>query len=97
LLTILTFTVVYGIVPNIPIPWRTAAIAGATAGLLWEVAKRLYTSYLLAHGAAYDQLYGPIGSIIGLVIWIYYSSVILVLGAELASVLQHVHPRGRRQ
>ena len=64
---------------------------GARQGLLWEGAKRGST-YYLAHYATYDEVYGPIGGIIGLVFWIYYSSVILVLGTELASVLQDIHP-----
>jgi membrane protein len=90
LLTVLSFTVIYGVVPNTLVPWRTTLIAGATAGLLWEMAKRLFTA--LVSRVSYDQVYGPIGGVIGLVFWIYYSSVILVLGAELASVLENVHP-----
>jgi membrane protein len=92
LLAVLSFTVVYRVVPNAHMRWRSAAIAGLVAGVLWDLAKRVFT-YYLARYAAYDQIYGPIGGIIGLVFWIYYSSVILVLGAELASVLQDVHPR----
>jgi membrane protein len=90
LLAILSFTVIYRVVPNTRMPWRTAAIAGLVAGLLWDAAKRLFTYYLARN--LYDLIYGPIGGVIGLVFWIYYSSVILVLGLELASVLQDIHP-----
>ena len=92
LLAVLSFTVIYRVVPNTRMRWRSAAIAGLTAGLLWEAAKRGFTYYLLTPGANYGQIYGQIGGIISLVFWIYYSSVILVLGAELASVLQNIHP-----
>jgi membrane protein len=91
LLAVLSFTVVYRVVPNTKVRWRSAVIAGLAAGVLWDLAKRAFT-YYLARYASYDQIYGPIGGIIGLVFWLYYSSVILVLGAELASVLQNVHP-----
>lgn len=94
LLALLSFSIVYRVVPNTRVPWRTAMKAGATAGLIWEVTKRAFT-YYLAHAPIYSQnspIYGPIGGVVGLVLWIYYSSVILVLGAELASVLQNVHP-----
>jgi membrane protein len=91
LLAILSFSVIYRVMPNMRMPWRTALIAGTVAGLLWEFAKRGFT-YYLARYATYDAVYGSIGGIIGLVFWIYYSSVILVLGTELASVLQDVHP-----
>jgi YihY family inner membrane protein len=94
LLTILSFSVCYRIAPNARIPWRSALIAGTAAGLLWELAKHLFTFYLpQAMEPAYKQLYGPIAGVIAVVFWIYYSSVILVLGAELVSVLQNVHPR----
>ena len=96
LLAVLSFTVIYRVVPNTRVRWRSAAIAGLAAGLLWEAAKRGFTYYLLTPGAAYGRIYGQIGGIISLVFWIYYSAVILVLGAELASVLQDIHPhRGR--
>jgi membrane protein len=90
LLAILSFTVIYRVVPNTRMPWRAAAIAGLVAGLLWDGAKRLFTYYLARN--LYDLIYGPIGGLIGLVFWIYYSSVILVLGLELAAVLHDVHP-----
>jgi membrane protein len=94
LLTILSFAVVYRIAPNTRVPWRSALIAGTAAGLLWEIAKHLFTYYLpKAMEPAYKQLYGPIAGAIAVVFWIYYSSVILVLGAELVSVLQDIHPR----
>jgi membrane protein len=92
-LTILSFSVVYQVVPYTSVPWRPALIAGTVAGLAWEAAKRVFTWYL-PHGAtAVRQVYGSIAGVIGLVLWIYYSSVILVLGAELLSVLQDIHPR----
>jgi membrane protein len=94
LLTVLSFTVVYRIAPNTRVPWRSALIAGTTAGLLWEAAKHGFTDYLpLAMQGAFRQLYGSIAGVIAVVFWIYYSSVILVLGAELLSVLQNIHPR----
>jgi membrane protein len=94
LLTILSFSVVYRIAPNTRVPWRSALIAGTAAGLLWEAAKHAFTDYLpslLSRG--YQQLYGSIAGLIAVVFWIYYSSVILVLGAELVSVLQDIHPK----
>ena len=95
-LTILSFTVVYRVIPNTRVPWRSALIAGTTAGLLWEIAKRAFTHYLpQATAPAIKQVYGSVAGLIALVLWIYYSSVILVLGAELLSVLQDIHPTSK--
>lgn len=92
-LAILSFTVIYRVMPNTRVPWRPALIAGAIAGLAWEIAKRAFAWYLpLATATAIKQVYGSVAGVIGLVVWIYYSAVILVLGAELLSVLQNVHP-----
>jgi YihY family inner membrane protein len=92
-LTILSFSVVYRVVPNTRVSWRSALLAGTIAGLFWELAKRAFTWYLpTAAGTAIKQLYGSVAGLIGLVVWIYYSSIILVLGAELLSILQDIDP-----
>jgi membrane protein len=90
-LTILSFFIIYRVLPNTHVPWRSALTAGAIAGLAWEIAKRGFTYYLPSTATAMKQVYGSIAGVIALVVWIYYSSVILVLGAELVSVLQNVH------
>jgi membrane protein len=93
LLTILSFSVIYQLMPNTRVPWRSAVVAGAIAGLAWEIAKRGFTFYLPRTATAIKLVYGSVAGVIGLVLWIYYSSVILVLGAELLSVLQNIHPK----
>lgn len=93
-LTILSFSIIYHVMPNTRVPRRSALIAGTIAGLAWEIAKRGFTYYLPhAMATAIKQVYGSVAGVIGLVLWIYYSSVILVLGAELLSVLQNIHPK----
>jgi membrane protein len=58
---------------------------GITAGLLFELAKNVFRWYVI-HFADFTRVYGSLGSVIVLVIWIYYVSMILVLGAEVACV-----------
>ena len=55
------------------------------AGVLWEAAKKGF-SYYLANFGHYDKLYGTLGGLIILILWIYYTSMILLLGAEVASL-----------
>ncbi|MBI3911265.1 MAG: YihY/virulence factor BrkB family protein [Armatimonadetes bacterium] len=90
------FTAVYRFFPNGPTSWRTAIRSGVTAGLLWELAKQAYIWYA-ANLADFGAVYGPLGGIVGLVMWIYYSSLLVVLGAELAWVLQQRDTEHARQ
>jgi membrane protein len=63
----------------------TAALAGAVlASLLWEVAKQLFRLYIRRVGV-YDQIYGPLGVLVALAMFIYYSAVVFVLGAAYAA------------
>lgn len=59
-----------------------AALAGAVlASLLWELAKQLFRWYILSIGV-YDQIYGALGFLVGLTMFVYYSGIVMVLGAE---------------
>lgn len=77
------FTLIYRFVPDTRTSWRAALFGGIIGGIAWEVTKQAYRVYL-QHFNHYDALYGSLGGVIILVLWIYYSSMILVFGAELA-------------
>lgn len=80
-LSIAPFVLVYKLLPNARVSWATALSAGTLAGVLWEAAKQAFTYYVL-NWAGYSRVYGSLASVILLMIWIYYSSVITILGAE---------------
>lgn len=88
IVTIVTFTLVYKILPNIFVPFRVALVGAVFSGALWEMAKYLF-SYYVVHFAHYSQIYGSLGAIILLLVWINYSSYVTILGAEVASVYAH--------
>lgn len=81
----LAFTFIYRFTPTESIGYRGPIIGGVTAGLLFEIAKNAFKWYV-THIANYSVVYGSLGSIIVLVVWTYYVSLITVLGAEVASV-----------
>lgn len=81
------FTVVYKILPYTRVQWRSAVIGGIFAGVLWQIALHVFTFYVV-HFASYNKVYGSLGAAILLLVWINYSAVIGILGAELASVIQ---------
>jgi len=83
LLSVLLFTVVYEVMPNTRVRRRASLAGGLVAGLLWHVALLGFRWYL-KHYAHYDVVYGSLGGVVILVLWIYYSMIVLLLGAELA-------------
>jgi membrane protein len=63
-------------------------MAGALlASVLWEAAKQTFRWYILTLGV-YDRIYGPLGALVALSMFVYYSGIVFVLGAELAAALR---------
>ena len=80
------FTLLYRFIPNLAVAWSFAIPGGLTAGLLFEVGKQLFALYLTTF-AQFDAVYGPIGAVIALLTWAYYSSIILLFGCEVSHSL----------
>jgi membrane protein len=60
---------------------------GALVGaVLWEATKNLFASYVTSF-STYKMLYGTIGSVIALLLWLYVSGTLFALGAEVNAVL----------
>jgi membrane protein len=86
-LTFWMFFLIYKIVPNKRLLFKSALQAALIAGLLWEMAKHLFGWYVV-HLARYSIFYGSLSTFIIFVLWVYYSSTILVVGAEFAYFLE---------
>jgi membrane protein len=79
-------TVLYRVLPNALVRWREALPPAVLVALLWEAAKLGFTWYL-ATVAHVDRLYGPVAAIAGLLLWLFVSAILLLLGAELSHQL----------
>ena len=86
-LTCCMFFLIYKIIPNKKVLFTSALQAALFAGLLWELAKHLFAWYVL-HLARYSIFYGSLSTLAIFVLWVYYSSTILVVGGELAYFLE---------
>ncbi len=87
LLDALLFGVVYRFVPIQRLPWPDVLTGSVTAAVLWEVAKQLFRLYIERVGV-YSAVYGSLGVTIALIMWVYYSAVVFVLGANVIRVLE---------
>lgn len=84
------YTVIYRYLPSpsAKVEWKEAAFAGGIVAVLFEAAKHGFAFYLQRFGSdpEQDKVYGALGGMIILVLWVYYSSMILLLGAEIAKL-----------
>ncbi|UCF19729.1 MAG: YihY/virulence factor BrkB family protein [Gemmatimonadota bacterium] len=90
----LLFLLLYKYVPARRIPWRMAVTAAAFTAICWELLKLGFAFYL-TRIADYRSIYGGLATLVLVVIWVYYLSIVFVLGAEVAQV--HELRRVRRQ
>jgi membrane protein len=74
------FAAMYKILPDAPIAWRDVAIGAAATMLLFEGGKYAIALYVGQSDVA--SSYGAAGALIVLLVWIYYSAQIFLLGAE---------------
>jgi membrane protein len=81
--SVITFILIYWIVPNRPIKLRAVIGGGLVAAALWELAKYLFTALLPFFN--YRHLYGSLGAAVAFMMWGYVSSLILLFGAEFAA------------
>jgi len=86
-LAFLTVTGLYRFVPRRQPKWRESMIGALTFSLLWVAAKLLFVTYS-TYATVYTHLYGSLLEVILLLLWIYYSAALLMIGAEVAHRLQ---------
>ncbi|GGD55303.1 YihY/virulence factor BrkB family protein [Caballeronia sp. LZ025] len=79
----LAFSVLLKFLPTTRMRWRDAALGAAAAALLFEGGKRLFAFYLQHAGTA--NMFGAAGSLAIILMWLYYSAAVFLLGAELSA------------
>ncbi|MCX7512773.1 YihY/virulence factor BrkB family protein [Frateuria hangzhouensis] len=84
----LVFAAIYKVLPDAHIDWRDTLLGGAFTAVLFAIGKFGISLYL-AHSDV-GGAYGPAGSVVVLLVWVYYSVVILLLGAELTQNVAEV-------
>lgn len=84
LLDVASFMVLYMILPHGTSGWREVLPGAIGAGLLWELAKRAFLSFVSAYININNLVYGTVTTIIAFLIWAYISSLIFIFGAHLS-------------
>ncbi len=92
----LMFVLIYRYLPLRRTPWRIALVAAAFTAVVWELLKGSFAWYV-STVADYRTTYGTLSTLVLLVFWAYYSSVVFVLGGEVAYVYELLRRRRRQR
>ncbi len=88
----LIFAMIYKVLPDVTIAWRDVWVGAAVTALLFSIGKYFIAIYL-GH-TSFTSSYGAAGSLIALLVWVYYSSNIVFFGAELTQVFARRYGSG---
>jgi membrane protein len=91
---VLLFMIIFRILPDAVIDWRDSFIGAIFTGVLFMLGKLLISIYL-GHSNI-GLMYGAAASIMIILIWVYYSSIILYFGAEFTKAYAMRHGKGIR-
>lgn len=86
----LVFGFLFKILPDVTLEWHDVSFGAFITAILFIVGELLLTKYLIIAGIT--STYGAAGSLLVILIWIYYSAMIFLFGAEFTKVTAR-HPR----
>lgn len=86
------FASIYKFLPDVRLPWRYLWTGAGVTALLFTIGKYLIGLYLGSSGVT--STYGAAGSIIIILLWVFYSAQILLFGAEFTQVYARRYGKG---
>jgi membrane protein len=78
------FALLYKVLPDVDVDWRDVWLGAGVTAVLFVIGESLISIYIAKAGIA--SAYGAAGSLLVALLWIYYSALILLLGAEFTKV-----------
>ncbi len=88
------FATVYKVLPSIPLAWRDVIVGAAVTAVLFNIGKHVIAVYLGTRASS--STYGAAGSLLVVLVWVYYSAQIFLYGAEFTKVYTHRYGSLRR-
>jgi len=92
LLISVLFAAIYKVLPDRHLEWRDVVVGGVVTAILFNVGKSLIGWYIGSSTVA--SSYGAAGALIVLLLWVYYSVQIFLLGAEFTKIYANRHGSG---
>ncbi|MBI6922957.1 MULTISPECIES: YihY/virulence factor BrkB family protein [Pseudomonas] len=94
ILLMVAVAVIYYVMPDVKQKFRFITPGSVLAVVVWIVAS-LGFAYYVKTFADYNAMYGSIGAIIVLLLYFYISAAVLLLGAEMNAVIEHMSSEGK--
>ena len=94
MLLMVAVALIYYVMPDVEQKFRFITPGSVLAVVVWIVAS-LGFGYYVKTFADYNAMYGSIGAIIVLLLYFYISAAVLLLGAEMNAVIEHMHSEGK--
>jgi membrane protein len=88
-LALLALALVYRHGPSRDKPkWKWVSVGALVATVLWVASSALFSFYA-SHFGSYNKTYGSLGAVIVLMMWLYISAFVVLLGGEINAELEH--------
>jgi membrane protein len=88
-LVIVALAILYRYGPSRRVPkWRWISVGSVFAAVSWLAVSYLFSWYL-GNFANYNATYGALGAVVGLMMWMWLSTIVVLVGAELNSEIEH--------
>jgi len=94
LITTAVFAVMFKIIPDVVMAWKDALVGAAVTSILFTFGQFAISLYLARSSAA--SVYGAAGSIVVILLWVYYSMQVFLYGAEFTQVYSDKRGAGIR-
>jgi membrane protein len=95
LIMMLIVACLYYILPDVEQDFKLITPGSIVAVVTWVLASLGFSLYA-GHFGNYEVVYGTLGSVIVLLLWIWISALAVLLGAEINAVIEHLSPEGKR-
>ena len=94
ILLMLAIALVYYYTPDVEHTWMWIS-PGAVVAIPWWIIMSLLFSFYINNFGSYDKTYGSIGAVIVLLLWLYLSGFIILVGAVINAVIEHNSAEGK--
>ncbi len=94
-ISVLLFAMIFKLMPRARVAWKDVWVGAAVTAILFEVGKVLIGLYI--GKSSVTSSFAAAGSLVVLLVWVYYSAQIFLLGAEFTWVYAHEHGSRRQR
>ncbi len=94
ILIFITFSLIYKYVPNKKLKCKSIRVGAIFATIGWIIASFLFSLYV-NNFRSYEKVYGSLGGMIALIIWLYISTLVILVGGELNAISSYFQTKDK--